>query len=171
MQSSSLFGSVFRGISRRALFLQLAVFGSLIAAQAVSAQDAVQVENAWARATVPGQKATGAFMRLTSASPTRLVAISTPAAAFAEVHEMRMDNNVMKMSALKEGLELPAGKAVELKPGSFHLMLMDLPRPLSAGSTIQLTLVFRDAKGLEQRTDVKVPVAAAAPMPMSAHQH
>jgi copper(I)-binding protein len=130
-------------------------------AQAVQA---VQVENAWVRFTVPGQKATGAFMRLTSASTTRLVSVSTPAAGFAEVHEMRMENNVMKMSALKDGLELPAGKAVDLKPGGFHVMLMDLAQPLPTGSTIPMTLVFRDAKGVEQRTEIKVPVNSMAPM-------
>lgn len=131
----------------------------------------VQVENAWARATVAGQKATGAFMRLTSPSATRLVAVSTPAAGFAEVHSMRMENNVMKMSPLPDGLELPAGQPVDLKPGSFHVMLMDLPRPLLVGTTIPLTLVFRDAKGLEQRSEIKVPVNAVAPMAPMEHKH
>ena len=156
-----------RAAIARSTFQVLLGVGCVLISSAVLAQS-VQVDNAWARATVPGQQATGVFMRLTSASATRLVAASTPAAAIAEVHEMRMDNNVMKMSALKDGLELPAGKAVDLKPGSFHLMLMDLHQPLPVGSTIALTLVFRDAKGVEQRSDVKVPVTAMAPMD---HQH
>lgn len=140
----------------------------------------VQVENAWVRATVPGQKATGAFMRLTAPTAMRLVSVQTPAAAFAEVHEMRLENNVMKMSALKDGLELPAGKPVELKPGSFHLMLLDLAQPLKAGSSVPLTLVFRQAGGEEVRQQLTLPVNAMAPMPALApasamspalHQH
>lgn len=173
MFSSSKFK--FHSLTRRAAVtrtaLQLFVGLGLVGIANAAWAQAVQVENAWARATVPGQKATGAFMRLTSASATRLVAVSTPAAAFAEVHEMRMENNVMKMSAVKGGLELPAGKAVDLKPGSFHVMLMDLPQPLPVGSTIALTLVFRDAQGVEQRTEVKVPVNAMAPMAPMDHQH
>ena len=158
MQSStvSVFHRFFGGAGgARAAARGLALAGGLLLSHAVGAQS-VQVDNAWVRATVPGQTATGAFMRLTAASQTRLVSVSTPAAAFAEVHEMRMENNVMKMSALKDG--------VELKPGSFHVMLMDLKQPLPTGSTIALTLVFRDAKGVEQRSELKLPVNAMAPM-------
>ena len=81
----------------------------------------VSVQSAWARATVQGQKATGAFMTLTSKTDTRLVGVSTSVAGVAEVHEMKMDNNVMQMRALPDGLALPAGKAVALQPGGFHL--------------------------------------------------
>lgn len=123
----------------------------------------VVVQNAWVRATVPGQTATGAFMSLSSAAGTRLKSISTPVAAVAELHEMRMEGNIMKMQALKDGLELPAGKTVELKPGGYHLMLMDLKMPLPKDSSIPLTLVFVDAKGVESRTELKVPVSTVAP--------
>jgi copper(I)-binding protein len=128
----------------------------------------VAVKNAWARATVQGQKASGAFMSLTAASTTRLVAVSTSVAAVAEVHEMRMEGDIMKMAAVPGGLELPAGKTVELKPGGYHLMLMDLKLPLQKDSSIPLTLVFKDAKGVESRLELKVPVGTAAPM---AHMH
>ncbi len=84
----------------------------------------VSVQSAWARATVQGQKATGAFMTLTSKTDTKLVGITTSVAGVAEVHEMKMDNNVMQMRALPDGLPLPAGKAVALQPGGFHVMLM-----------------------------------------------
>ena len=160
---SLLFRSSRNTVLRSATRQLLTLGAGVLLSQAVLAQ-AVQVENAWVRATVPGQHATGAFMRLTSASATRLVAVSTPAAGFAEVHEMRMDNNVMKMTPLKDGLELPAGKAVDLQPGGFHVMLMDLPKPLPAGSTIPVTLVFRDAKGVEQRSELTLPVSSKAPM-------
>jgi copper(I)-binding protein len=124
----------------------------------------VVVQNAWVRATVPGQRATGAFMSLSSAAGARLKSASTPVAAVAEVHEMRLEGDIMKMQALKDGLELPAGKTVELKPGGYHLMLLDLKAPLQKDSSITLTLVFVDAKGVESRTELKVPVATMAPM-------
>jgi len=128
----------------------------------------VEVKDAWARATVQGQMATGAFMKLTSKEGSRLVAASSPVAGVTEVHEMVMDNNVMKMRAVP-GLDLPAGKAVELKPGGYHVMLMDLKAPLKKDTTIPLTLVFKDARGVESRTELKVPVNAAAPM--AEHKH
>lgn len=129
---------------------------------AVFAQ-AVDVKDAWARATVPGQKATGAFMKLTAKDGAKLVGASSPVAGVAEVHEMKMDGDVMKMRAVQGGLDLPAGKAVELKPGGYHVMLMDLKSTLQKDTTIPVTLVFKDAKGVETRTELTVPVAMAAP--------
>jgi len=128
----------------------------------------VEVKDAWARATVQGQMATGAFMKLTAKEGSRLVAASSPVAGVTEVHEMAMDNNIMKMRAVP-GLDLPAGKAVELKPGGYHVMLMDLKAPLKKDTTIPLTLVFKDARGVESRTELKVPVNTAAPM--AEHKH
>jgi periplasmic copper chaperone A len=122
----------------------------------------VEVKDAWARATVQGQMATGAFMKLTAKEGTRLVSVSSPVAGVAEVHEMAMDNNIMKMRAVPV-LDLPAGKAVELKPGSYHVMLMDLKTPLQKDTTIPLTLVFKDAKGVESKTELRVPVSQVAP--------
>jgi copper(I)-binding protein len=123
---------------------------------------AVQVEGAWARASVQGQMGTGAFMKLTAPDDTRLVAVSSPAAGVAEVHEMKMDGNVMTMRAVP-ALDLPAGKAVEFKPGGYHVMLMDLKAPLAKGSVVPLTFTFKDAKGVESKLELKVPVSAAAP--------
>jgi copper(I)-binding protein len=80
-----------------------------------------------------------------------------------EVHEMKMDGDIMKMRAVQGGLDLPAGKAVELKPGGYHVMLMDLNAPLPKDSTVPLTLVFKDAKGVESKVELKVPVASVAP--------
>jgi copper(I)-binding protein len=125
----------------------------------------VTVQDAWARATVPGQRATGAFMRLRAASGTRLQSASTPAAAVAELHEMRMEGNIMRMQALKDGLDLPAGQTVELKRGGYHLMLLDLKAPLRSGSTVALTLVFVDAKGVQSTSEIQLPVSTVAPPP------
>jgi len=120
------------------------------------------VEGAWARASVQGQMASGAFMRITASEPLRLLRAETPVAGHAEVHEMKMDGGVMKMRALPE-LDLPAGKAVELKPGGYHIMLMDLKAPLAKDTQLPLTLVFKDAKGEERRMELQVPVATMPP--------
>ena len=120
------------------------------------------IEGAWTRATVPGQKAGGAFMRITANEPLQLLRAESPAAGHAEVHEMKMDGGVMKMRALP-ALDLPAGKAVELKPGGYHIMLMDLKAPLAKDTQLPLTLVFKDAKGEERRMELQVPVATMAP--------
>lgn len=127
-----------------------------------SAWAQVKIDSAWARATVQGQKATGAFMTFTAPQTTRLVAVSTPVAGVAEIHEMKMDNGVMKMRALP-ALDLPANQAVELKPGSYHLMLMDLKAPLAKDGSVALTLTFKDAKGVESRQQVTVPVSTGMP--------
>lgn len=123
----------------------------------------VVITDAWARATVPGQKATGAFMKLTAKETTKLVAGASPVAAIVEVHEMKMDGDVMQMRAVQGGLDLPAGKAVELKPGAYHIMLMDLKEPLTKDRTVPLTLIFKDAKGVQSKTELTLPVAATAP--------
>ena len=122
----------------------------------------VSVTDAWARATVSGQKATGAFMKITAQDGARLVGVQSPVAGVTEIHEMKMDRDVMKMSAIAE-LDLPAGKTIELKPGSYHVMLMDLKQALSKDSTVPLTLQFVDAKGKASRLDIKVPVSAMPP--------
>lgn len=145
------------------------VASSLLAALCLPAwAQNVEVKGAWARATVQGQKATGAFMTLTAKDGTRLVGVATPVAAVAEVHEMAMEGDVMKMRAVA-GLDLPAGKAVELKPGSYHVMLMDLKLPLQKDTTIPLTLTFKNAKGVESKSELKVPVSMMAPGGMGEH--
>ena len=138
----------------------------------VAAQTQVKVEGAWARATVQGQKATGAFMKLTASNATRLVSISTPVAGVAEIHEMKMDGGVMTMRAMPV-LDLPANQAVELKPGSYHVMLMDLKAPLMKDSSVALTLVFKDVKGVESKQQISVPVNTGMPPAPSQgdHQH
>ena len=133
-----------------------------------------KVEGAWIRSSVPGQQGTGAFMRLSASQATQLVGASTPVAGTAEVHEMKMEGDVMKMRAVPR-LDLPAGRTTELKPGGYHIMLMDLKQPLTAGSKVPLTLTFRDANGVPQKLELKVPVAVRAPgaaaAPTDGHKH
>ncbi len=122
----------------------------------------VQVDGAWIRPSVAGQSGTGGFMRLVAREPMTLVGVSSPVAGTAEVHEMRMDGDVMRMRAIP-ALDLPAGQAVELRPGGHHLMLMNLRMPLKVDTQVPLTLVLRDARGAEQRVQLQVPVALRAP--------
>lgn len=142
----------------------ISFFAALSLLTAANAQaQSLDVKGAWARATVQGQMATGAFMTITSKTGGKLIAVATPVAGMAEIHEMKMDAGVMKMRALDGGLELPAGQAVELKPGGFHVMLMDLKLPLQKDTTIPLTLTFKDAKGVESKTELKLPVLTGKP--------
>jgi copper(I)-binding protein len=122
----------------------------------------VEVKDAWVRTTVQGQKGTGAFMKITAKEGTRLVGVATPIAGVAEVHEMKLEGDVMRMRAVP-GLDLPAGTTVELKPGGFHLMLMDLKTALPKDSTVPLTLLFKDAQGVRSQLQLKLPVASSAP--------
>ncbi|MBE0474083.1 copper chaperone PCu(A)C [Rhodoferax sp.] len=143
--------------------LTIAVALAAITLGALAEDAAVKVQNAWARATVKGQMATGAFMTLTAKEATTLVGVASTAAGVAQVHEMKMDNGVMKMAEVKGGLVLPAGKAVELKPGGYHLMLMDLKAPLAKDGTVPVTLTFKDAKGVESKLELMLPVAMTPP--------
>ena len=157
-------------------FLLRSVAATLLCASSVAMAQApaVKIEGAWARATVQGQKGTGAFMNITAKEGTRLVGVSSPAAGVAEVHEMKMEGDVMKMRAVA-GLDLPAGQTVSLKPGGYHLMLMDLKAPLAKDSTVPVTLMFKDAKGVESKLEVVLPVGFAAPGALAgnapAHKH
>ena len=117
----------------------------------------VKIDEPWARATVPGQKATGVFMKLTATQAGQLVGVSSPVAGVAEVHEMKMDGNVMKMSAVP-AIDLPAGKPVALQPGGYHVMLMDLKGPLAKDTSVTITLKFKDSKGVVSQQEVKLPV-------------
>jgi len=130
---------------------------SLAALSAAQAQ--VSVTEPWVRATVPQQKATGAFMQLKAEKGARLVSAQSPAAGIVEIHEMAIVDNVMKMRQIP-GLDLPAGKPVELKPGGYHVMLMDLKAPLKEGESVPLTLVFEGADRRQETVEVKAPVRA-----------
>jgi len=119
--------------------------------------NAIKVENAYTRATVPGQQVAGGFMKIENkgASVDQLLSASSPVAGEVQLHEMAMEGNVMKMRQVKD-IAVPAGGAVELKPGGLHLMFMNIKAPLTAGETIPIKLKFAKAGELE----VKMPVNA-----------
>ena len=143
---------------------------ALLASAAFAAQAQTTVTDAWVRGTVAGQKATGLFGQITSAAGGKLVAASSPVAGVTEMHEMAMDGNVMKMRAVP-ALELPAGKAVELKPGGYHLMLMDLKQELKPGDTVPVTLVVEGVGGKRENVEVKVTVKALSATAEPQHKH
>ncbi|WP_293223028.1 copper chaperone PCu(A)C [Ottowia sp.] len=132
----------------------------------------VATSEAWVRAAAPGQGVTGGFMKLAAGVPLRLVGVSTPAAGVAEVHEMKMEGDVMKMRPIA-ALELPAHQSVALKPGGFHVMLMNLKQPLAVGQQVPLTLSFEDAQGTKSTLQVQAPVmqAPAGGAHAPAHRH
>jgi copper(I)-binding protein len=135
------------------LFISL----SMLVAWSVDAHAQVTVKDAWVRATVPQQVATGAFMQIVSAAEARLIEVRSSVAGVVEIHEMAMQGDVMKMHAVP-GVELPQGKPVDLKPGGYHVMLMDLKQSLKAGDTVPLTLVVEGKDKKRQTVEVKATV-------------
>jgi periplasmic copper chaperone A len=127
----------------------------------------VSVTDAWARATMPGQKVSGAYMQIRSDADARLVGASSPAVPRVEIHEMKMDGDVMRMRQV-EAIELPKGKTVSLEPGGFHIMLMNLPQPIAAGEVIPLVLTVESGG---KRQTVEVKAEARAPMGGGAMHH
>jgi len=131
---------------------------AVLFAGAAHAQE-VSVSAPWTRATVPQQRATGMFMQLKAAQDMTLVGARSDAAEHTEIHEMVMEGDVMKMREIKQ-VALPAGQAVEFKPGGLHVMFLDLKQQVRAGDSLPVTLTFKDAQGKEQTTRVDVPVRA-----------
>ncbi len=137
------------------LFSAALALAALVASAPAHAAD-VNVRDAWARATLPGQKVAGVYMQLHSDTAARLVEVRSPAAATAEVHEMRHEGGVMKMRRL-DVLDLPAGKTVALEPGGYHIMLLDIREPLKAGGAVKLTLIVEQG-GKATQLEVTAPI-------------
>ena len=144
---------------------------------AVAAHAQVTLTDPWVRATVPQQKATGLFMHIDAAQDVRLVSGQSPVAGVVEVHEMVMDGDVMKMRHMPAGLDIAKGRTMSLKPGSYHIMLMDLKQQIKGGDTVPVTLTFEEIDSKKRFTqDVKATAAAlgasqTAPAPAAAQTH
>ena len=138
---------------------------AVLVASASASWGQTSVKDAWVRGTVPQQKASGAFMQITSTDGGKLLSVSSPVAGVAEVHEMAMEGTTMRMRPVG-ALDLPAGQAVELKPGGYHVMLMDLKQQLKAGDTVPLSLVIENKDGKRETLQLQAPVRAlGAPEP------
>jgi hypothetical protein len=130
-----------------------------------SLADSVKIENAWVRATAPGQKVAGGFMTLTADADMTLVGGSSPASKVFELHEMKMDKGVMEMRQVKE-IPLPKGKAVSLEPGGLHVMFINLNGPIKAGDKVPVQLIVKSKDGKEQKLDL-----SAEAKKMGSHHH
>ncbi|HKS11525.1 MAG TPA: copper chaperone PCu(A)C [Pseudomonas sp.] len=115
------------------------------------------VSDAWVRASVPHQQATGAFMTLTASDDSKLLSVASPVAKTVQVHEMTMNGDVMGMREVTS-VALPAGKAVSLDPSGLHVMLMGLVDQVKEGQQVPLTLTIEDSKGQRQTLQVQAPV-------------
>ena len=117
---------------------------------------AIQVRDAWARATVPGQSSAAAYLTIsnTGAGGDRLVSVSTPIATSATLHSSTSEGGVMRMRMLPEGIAIPAGATVKLEPSGNHAMLTGLSAPISKGSSFPLSLRFE--RSGERQISVRV---------------
>ena len=133
---------------------------------------ALQIGQPWTRATPPTAPAGGGFLTVTNTgtTPDRLVSAKSPAAGSVQVHEMKMDGNVMRMREVDGGLAIAPGATVTLAPGGLHIMLMGLKAPLRQGEKVPLTLVFEKAGSIDVELDV-MALGASPPSGHGSHQH
>ena len=127
------------------------------------------VDDAWVRATVAGQPSTGAFMHITASSDSKLVEVQSPVAKTVQIHESKMENDVMSMQPVAS-VALPAGKSVAIVPEGYHVMLIDLVGQIKVGDQVPLTLIVEDSKGVKESIEVKAQARALNSMPMH-HDH
>ena len=148
--------------------IKRAVLGLSLLGLAFQVSAQTKVDDAWVRATVPTQSASGAFMTLTADSDSKLLSVASPVAKDVQIHEMSMKNDVMRMGPVKS-VDLPAGKAVKLDPNGYHVMLMGLTGQLKVGESVPLTLTVENAKGEKETVEVKASVRSLTNM--KGHDH
>jgi len=157
----------------RIISLAFVMFIAAFAANPAAAHDITKgdivISSPWSRATPAGASVAAGYLSITNkgTSPERLVAFKTDLAGQPEVHEMSNEGGVMKMRPLAKGLVIPAGATVKLEPGSYHLMLMQLKKPLAAGQRYKAVLVFEKAGQVE----VEFEVRAMGEGPAKGHGH
>lgn len=154
------------------LLLLLSVILAAISQTTASAQEykigAIKIEVPWTRATPTGAKVAGGFMKITNTGtdPDRLIGGTATVAGKFEVHEMAMIDSVMKMRELDGGLEIKPGQSVELRPGSYHVMFMDMSQTLKEGDKVKGTLVFAKAGKIDVEYTVRALGAQSDPQKM-----
>jgi copper(I)-binding protein len=152
-----------RGEQRKGLNMQrsLAILltGCLLATSALA--DNVKIENAWVRATAPGQKVAGGFMDLTADADMTLIGGSSPVSREFELHFMRMQDGVMEMRQMQE-IKLPKGKTVSLEPGDLHVMFIGLKSQIKPGQKVPMTLIVKDADGKQQKLAVQAEARSSS---------
>ncbi|WP_296182041.1 copper chaperone PCu(A)C [Pseudomonas sp. UBA1879] len=143
---------------------------SLLAGISLSAVAQTRVEDPWVRTSVPGQPSSGAFMRITADTDSKLVGVASPAATHVQVHEMSMTDDVMRMGPV-DAVPLPAGKTVALEPNGYHVMLMGLVGQIKEGDHVPLTLTVENAKGERETVQVDAPARTMAESMDMNHEH
>jgi len=158
------------------------VAGMAILAGAANATDykagSLEIDSPWSPAVPRGAKVAAGYMTIknTGMEPDRLLAISTPVAGKVEIHQMAMDKGVMTMRPLPDGLEIKPGETVDLKPSSYHLMIMGLKQPIERGKPFKASLNFEkagpvDVEFMVERLGATSPAAAPAAPAHDAHHH
>jgi periplasmic copper chaperone A len=173
-QPFQMLRSAHKGFSLKGLFIASALSFAVVpmAAPALMAHEykagSLEIDHPWARATPDGAAVGAGYVVLknTGTTPDRLVSATAPFAGRVEIHEMAMANGVMTMRPLPDGLAIPAGGTVTLKPGSYHIMFMELKQPLKAGELLDGTLTFEKAGTVPVKFKVE-PVGAGS----SGHDH
>jgi copper(I)-binding protein len=148
--------------------LALAALAAILALPAFALDyklGAIEIGHPWSRATPPTAESGGGFLAVTNTgtTPDRLIAVKSPAADKVEIHEMKMDGNIMRMREVEKGIEIPPGATVELKPGGFHVMFMGLRAPFAKDAKVPLTLVFEKAGSID--VELMVQAMGAQPPP------
>lgn len=145
----------FRKASLFVAFAAVSIF-SANAAQPAK-RDGIAIEQAWTRATPPNAPVAGGFLTIRNGGgrADRLMSVTSPDANSVEIHQMTMEDGVMRMRKLADGLPIDAKSVVMLKPGGYHLMFIGPKRPIVEGGTVTATLRFEKAGAREVRFDVR----------------
>lgn len=167
-QTSTRFDSLFRHTGSRLISSTAFVFTLLCSA--IPAQAAITIVDAWARTTAPGQLVAAGYLRMMADQPMVLVGANSAFADKVELHDVQMDNGVMKMRQVSE-MALEPKRVVELKPGSLHLMLTGIKGAVKVGDNIPLTLIFVDKHNRQENVNIILNGRAAPAYGMPAHQH
>jgi periplasmic copper chaperone A len=149
----------------------VSAFGMLRASAQEFKAGSLVISQPWSRATAGGAKVGAGYMTITNTGtePDRLIGGSLPQAGKFEVHEMRMENNVMKMRPISSGLEIKPGQTVKLAPGGYHVMFMKLKKPLKQGEVLKGELIFEKAGKVPIEYKVGAIAAGAPPQAMPGH--
>ena len=150
--------------SIRAAMLALCLAGGAMTAAALPSMalaadiqvGTLTISGAFSRATLPNAPVAGGFLTITNAGSEddRLIAATSPVAGMTQIHEMKMEGDVMKMTELPDGLVIPAGQTVTLAPGGYHIMFMQLKQALVEGGKVPVTLTFEKAGTVEVELDI-----------------
>jgi len=155
-----------------ALFSKVArvVLVSALAVASTSAFAQTSVDDAWVRTSVPGQPSSGAFMRITADTDSKLLSVSSPVARDVQIHQMSMSGDVMRMGPV-DSVALPAGKTVSFDPDGYHVMLMGLVAQIKEGDQVPLTLTVENDKGVREILELKAPARAMMDSMDMSHDH